>query len=144
MLKYFFLLLPIFAISQEKIPKKTNTIEVKGISFNEAANGLLDAGYIFEKIDSNFNTIKTEFKEGMGKNKWMKLRILVRIKDSTAIVTGEWYNTMFIGGKILGVDQTIENSTFKIENTSGNPKNCFAEMNVFALSFRKSVQYFTR
>ena len=144
MLKYIFLLFPLFALSQQKIPKKTNTIEVKGVSFKEVANSLLDAGYAFEKTDSNFQTIKTEFKDGVGKNKWMKLRLMTRVKDSTATITGEWYNTMFIGAKLLGVDQTIENSTYKIEYTSGNPKNCFLEMNAFANSFKKAITYLVK
>ena len=98
-------------------------------------------GYSFEKIDSNYQRIKTEFKTDEGKNKWMKLRLFIRVKDSTAIITGEWYNTMFIGSKLLGIEQTIENSTDKIENTIGNPKNCFNEMNKFALLFNKPVEY---
>ena len=42
MLKYIFLLFPHFTFSQEKIPKKANTIELIGVSFREVANGLLD------------------------------------------------------------------------------------------------------
>src|SRR5829696_8128665 len=125
MIKYIFLLLPVFGFSQDKIPKKANSIEVNSISFKELANGLLDAGYTFDKIDSNFQTIRTDFKEGSGKNKWMKLRLSTRMKDSVAIITGEWYNSMVIGSKLLGQEQTIENSTYKIECTYGNPKNCF-------------------
>jgi len=43
--------------------------------------------------------------------------------------------------KLLGVDQTIENSTNKIEYTSVNPKNCFLEMNEFATIFKKEKVY---
>ncbi|MDQ6609581.1 MAG: hypothetical protein M3Y85_07150 [Bacteroidota bacterium] len=109
---------PLFSLTQDLIPKKVNTIEVSGVTFKEVANALLEDGFTFEKIDSNFLTIKTDFKEGAGKNKWMKLRLFTRVKDSTVFITGEWYNSLFIGGKILGVDQTIENSTYKIEYTS--------------------------
>ena len=144
MLKYIFILFPLFALSQQKIPKNTNAIEVNGISFREVANGLLDASYTFEKIDSNFQTIKTEFKDGVGKNKWMRLRLMIRVKDSTATITGECYNTMFIGTKLLGVEYTIENSTFKIEYTSGGSKNCFLEMNAFANSFKKAIAYLVK
>jgi hypothetical protein len=140
-LSLLFILLPFLGQSQDKIPKKTNTIEIVGVSFKEVANALLDAGFTFEKIDSNFLTIKTDFKEGTGKNKWMKLRLMTRVKDSTLFITGEWYNTMLIGGKLFGVEQTIENSTYKIEYTNGNPKNCFLEMNEFANSFNKEKVY---
>lgn len=144
MWKIFFLLIPIFGLSQEKIPKNANAIEVKGVSFRQVADGLLDAGYTLERTDSSFQTIKTEFKTGIGKNKWMKLRLMIRVKDTTATITGEWYNTMFIGSKLLGVEQTIDNSTYKIEYTSGNPKNCFTEMNNFALSLHKPILYIAK
>lgn len=123
------------------IPKGTNTIKVIGVNFKDIANSLLDAGYSFEKIDSNYNTIKTDFKTGKDKGKYTKLRLLIRVKDSTAIVTGEWYNAMLIGSRLFGVEQTIENNTEKIEYTYGNPKNLFNEMNTFALSFKKPVEY---
>ncbi|HEY0750045.1 MAG TPA: hypothetical protein VGD26_02750, partial [Chitinophagaceae bacterium] len=77
MWKIFFLLIPIFGLSQEKIPKNANAIEVKGVSFRQVADGLLDAGYTLERTDSSFQTIKTEFKTGIGKNKWMKLRLMI-------------------------------------------------------------------
>jgi hypothetical protein len=143
-MKFFILifsLLPILVNSQDKIPKKANTIEISGVAFRQVADALLDAGFTFEKIDSNFLTIKTDFKEGTGKNKWMKLRLLTRVKDSAVFISGEWYNTMFIGGKLLGVEQTVENSTYKIEYTSGNPKACFLEMNEFANIFKKPKQF---
>jgi hypothetical protein len=142
MLKFILLLLlPFTSLSQAKIPKKTNAIEITGISFKEITNALLDAGFIFDKIDSNYQTLKTEFKDGTDKNKSMKLRFMIRVKDSLATLTGEWYNTMFIGGKLFDQEQSIENSTYKIEYTYGNPKACFLEMNSFALSFKREVKY---
>jgi len=142
MFKYlFFLFIPLTAISQEKIPKRSNTIEVNGVTFKEVANTLLDLGFTFDKIDSNYQTIKTDFKQGTGKNKWMKFRIMVRVKDSIASFSGDWYNTMFIGASILTVRQSLENSIEKIEYKSVNPKNCFLEMNEIAISFKKSITY---
>lgn len=132
------LLLPLLAISQNK---GDNTIMVKGVGFLQVCNALLDAGYIIERKDDTLQTVKTEFKNGKDKNKWMNLLLNIRIKDSTAIITGQWYNTMFVGSKFLGQEQSIENSTYKIENTSGNPKACFKEMKNFALSFKKPVEY---
>ena len=132
---------PLLSFSQKSIPKKANTIKIIGIDFKTIANSLLDAGFTFERIDSNYQTIKTDFREGKGKTKWMKLRLLVRIKDSTALLTGDWYNTIFVGSNILGQQQTVENSIAKIENTFANPKNCFEEMNVFAVSLNKPVEY---
>lgn len=121
--------------------KGDNAMVVKGVSLNESVHALLDAGFVLEKTDSNFQTITTDFKDGTGKNKWMKYRLHIRIKDSKAIIKGDWYNTLFIGNKVFGQEQTIENNVSKIENTSGNPKNCFNEMKQFALSFNKPVEY---
>lgn len=134
----FILLVPILAYSQGK---GDNTVIVKGVGFLQVCNALLDAGFIIDKKDDGLQTAKTEFKTGKGKNKWMKLLLTVRVKDSSVIITGQWYNTMGIGSKILGQEQTIENSTYKIENTSGNPKACFKEMKNFALSLNKPVEY---
>ena len=101
-----------------------------------------EINFTFDKIDSNYQTIKTDFKEGAGKNKWMKLRLNVRVKDSVATFYGDWYNTMFIGTNLLGVQQsTLENSIEKIEYKSVNPKNCFLEMNELAISFNKNIVY---
>lgn len=140
-LSLFLIFLPFLVRSQDRIPKKTNTIEVLGVTFKECADALLNAGFTFDKVDSNFNTIRTDFKAGTGKNKWIKFRLLTRVKDSTLLINGDWYNTTLIGGKLFGVDQTVENSTYSIEFTNGNPKNCFLEMNEFANSFKKEKVY---
>lgn len=121
--------------------KGDNTITIKNVGFLETCNALLNAGYVIDKKDNELQTVKTEFKDGIGKNKWMKLLLNARVKDSTAVITGQWYNTMFVGSKLFQQEQTIENSTYKIENTTGNPKNCFNEMKRFALSFGKEVSY---
>lgn len=143
-LLFIFLLISTLSYSQSKPPKKANTIEVSGVTFKEVANGLMDAGYTLEKVDSNFLTIKTDFKQGTGKTKWMKMRFHVRVKDSTAIITGDWYNDMLVGSDFLGREFNLDNLIDKIENASVNPKNCFNDMNAFALSFNKPVQYFIR
>jgi len=135
-----FLLIPVIAFNQS-IPKGANTIKIAAVTFKEAAEALLDAGYSFEKADSSFKTIKTEWKQGVGKTKWMKLRFFIHQKDSTLILTGNWYNTMFEGQDVLGKHFTADNSFEKIEYTIGNPKNCFLLMQDFALSFNKPIEY---
>lgn len=107
----------------------------------QVCTALLDAGYVIDKKDNDLYTVKTEFKQGTGKNKWMKLLIKARVKDSVATLTGDWYNTMALGQKLFGNEQTIESLTMKTEYTYGNPKNCFKEMQKFALSFSKPVEY---
>lgn len=137
----FTCLLLVCAVISFSQQKGDNTIVVKNVGFIQVCNALMDAGYVIEKKDNDLQTVKTEFKEGSGKNKWMKLLLTIRMKDSAAIITGQWYNTMFPGNKVIGKEFNIENSTEKIEYTFGNPKNCFKEVNQFALSFGKDVSY---
>lgn len=121
--------------------KKDNTIRVKGVDFLQVCNVLLDAGYVIEKKDNDLQTVKTEFRPGKDKNRYMNLCLIIRVKDSVAIITGQWYNTLFDGARIAGQEQTLSNSTYKIENTSGNPKACFKEMNEFASRLGKDLLY---
>lgn len=71
----------------------------------------------------------------------MKWRLLVRVKDSTTIFTGDWYNTMLMGQNLGGIEFTMETDVDRIEYTFGNPKNCFKEMAAFATSFNKRIQF---
>lgn len=131
----------LIAISVNAQPKGASTIRVLGVTFDELTNALLDKGFQFDRVDSNLLALRTDFIDGSGKNKWIKYRIIARVKDSTAIIVGEWYNTLFIGHKLLGQEQTIENSTYKIEYSTGAPKKCFIEMDNFAKTFNKPVEY---
>ena len=64
--------------------------------------------------------------------------------QESTIISGEWYNTLVIGHKLFGQEQTVENSTYKIEYTNGNPKNCFLEMKTFTDSFKKAIKCVTK
>jgi len=130
---------PLSLFSQE-IPKGANTIEVRGVSFKEVAKALLEGGYTFEKVDSNFQSIETGFKQSK-KNKKMEMSLYVRIKDSAAIITGKTFDSGVVGSNFLGTQISKEEATFDIEYTNGNFMKVFNEMKVFALSFNKPVQY---
>lgn len=121
-MKYVFLLIPFFAQAQ---PKGANVIQVSGITFRQVATSLLDFEYSFEKIDSNFQTIRTEFKEM--KDYVMKIQLDIRVKDSVAIIKGSW-----ISG----------NTLFEIQNQKWPAyKATFKALNDFALSFNKPIEY---
>src|SRR5258705_10910595 len=126
------LILPVFAFSQ---PKKTNTIVVRGVTFRQAVEKGLYAGYTIEKIYSNFQTVRTDWKGGKKNTEWMKIRIGIRIKDSSAIITGDWYNIMFVCPKVFGKEDTPETAAEPIAYTFGNPKNCFKDLDAFAKTF---------
>lgn len=106
------LMLPLFASSQ--IPKGARQVLVKGVTFREVADSLLDNGYQFDKIDSNFLTIKTQARNGFV--------MFARVKDSVCVLTGE-YN---------------ENP---LSNDGGIDGQFFKAVNLFAASFKKPIEY---
>lgn len=71
----------------QDIPKRANLIKVKPVSFRSVANTLLDAGYTFKAIDSNYNTITTNPKHYSRKVGGI-VQFNIRVKDSTATITG--------------------------------------------------------
>jgi hypothetical protein len=141
-MKIFLLILfTLFSLISGAQEKGDNTIIVKGVGFDQVCQMLLDKGFVIEKKDSDLQTVKTEFKTGTGKNKWMKHLMNIRVKDSIATITGQWYNTMFLGSNLGGQQQTIETLVDETKYTSGNPRACFNEVKEFALAFGKPVEY---
>jgi hypothetical protein len=128
------------ALFGQVIPKGCDLIKVSGVSFKQVANALLDAGYSFEKIDSNFQTIKTDFKQSKSA-KDLSLSLYVRVKDSSASITGKGYQRGVAGSYSVGKQRTMDDATFIIKNASGKYKKTFAEVNSFALSFNTLVEY---
>ena len=127
-------------VTMQAQEKGTTKIMVSGVTFREVTNQLLDFGYSFDKIDSNYQTVKTEYKTFKSKGVDMDICFFVRLKDSTAIISGKWVPTALIGSKLLGAEITRDNSTYDIDNKMGS-KAQFAEMTRFAKSFGKEVTY---
>lgn len=128
------LFLPVFTFAQ-KLPKKTNTITVKNISFQEAATALLDAGYTIKQSDKELQIITTDEKK-MCKNCVKYTQINVRIKDSVAVINGYWISTIFAKNGLTDADR------YPIEaGTIGVVKETWKLMNDYALSFNKNVEY---
>lgn len=107
--------------------KGDNTITVKGVGFMQVCNALLDSGYNVKKKDNDLQTVESDFKNGTGKAALFKYKLLVRVKDSTAIITGHHYHTLF-------------NALEYTRNTKDS-RLPFEDMKKFALSFGKPVEY---
>lgn len=107
--------------------KGDNTITVKGVGFMQVCNALLDSGYLVKKKDNDLQTAETDFKNGTGKASLFKYKLLVRVKDSTATITGHHYHVLF-----NDLDYTRNTKDSKLP---------FNEMKRFALSFGKPVEY---
>src|SRR5665647_306091 len=117
------LLLPCFAIAQNK---NDNTIIAKGVTFKQVVNTLLDADYRIDKIDSNYYTIKTEYKK-LCTECLPEIMFDIRVKDSAATIRGKWRSS----GGIIAIGLTREDKFFyfNIMNEKGKvPKICFNEM----------------
>lgn len=117
------------AISQPAFSqnKGDNTISVKGVGFIQVCNALLDFGYSIKKKDIDLHTVETDFKNGTGKAELFKCRLLIRVKDSTAFITGHNYNVL-----INAMEYTRNTKSSKLP---------FDEMNKFALSLGGQVEY---
>lgn len=123
-----------------QIPPKAKTIVVKGVSFNEVCNKLLDSGYSIDKKDTELQTVRTE--ERQYPKYWnAKYRINVRVKDSIAIFSGTF--TGADGG--LFKDEPVYYHT----NNKGKqyPKSLigypFLIINDLVKSFNKPIEYKT-
>lgn len=121
----------ITAFSQS-IPKDANTIIVKGVTFKEAVNRLLDKGYYIAQSDSIYQTIKTEPKATKA-NGTVLVTLHVRMKDSNAYITGEYT-----------IENTKDFGTMRVRNAGTNIsplKKAFICMNDFAVSLDKPIIY---
>jgi hypothetical protein len=136
------LLIPVFlfglAYAQEK---NDNTIIVKGVSFEQVVNALLDSGYHIEKMDKEYRTIKTEYRE-LCDNCLPQLYFDIRVKDSTATISGKWRSNL---NGIFGLKTERDNNSayiFPIKNEKDKvPKKCFNKMNDFAKSLNGQITY---
>lgn len=135
------LLLPSISVAQE-IPKHTNAISVKSVSFNDIALALTEAGYFIDKKDSALGTIITLPKQNIRvSSNNGNVIIQVRIKDSTAIITGQYnWNVEAKTGFLNNDFRTYE--TIEKRGMKGSLfLQAFNRLNDFALSFKKEVTY---
>lgn len=130
-MKWMFLLLVSSALHAQDLPKKTNTIIVKGVQYENAVKLLLDEGYIIHKRDGEFQTAETEFMKITG---MIHITLSIRIKDSAAIITGRWASELF-SDMFLPIEK----------NNSKGGKITFAKMQDYALKLQGSdIAYETR
>src|SRR5574340_1221919 len=119
----------------QTIPRDANTILVKGVSFTEVCNALLDSGYSIDKKDAELQTVRTEVKNYP--KHWNATYVInIRVKDSVAYISGT-FTTPPNGG--LFKDEPITYITNK--KGKAYPKSlsgsAFNWLNQFALSFKK-------
>jgi hypothetical protein len=106
--------------------KGDNTILVKGVTFDQVVNALLDKGYKIDKLDKDFKTVKTEYCECRPKYSYQIL-LNVRVKDSVAAISGKASNR--------NIEIGIENQKW------GLYKYSFDDMNNLAKSLKGELSY---
>lgn len=123
---------------QDAIPKKANTIIVKGVAFIEAANKLLDLGYIIETKDNDLQTIKTVPK-AVKKYSTAQMYFHIRVKDSSAIIRAT--AGLYKYGTFTQVNLVYEGQVSYGGMKGSAMRITWDELNAFALSFNKPVEY---
>lgn len=127
------------SLQAQEIPKKTNTIIVKGVTFNEAARQLLDQNFLIDRSDSALQYINT--RQRKTNTFWIcYLTMNLRVKDSSLIITGTCSDNA--ESTLWGVTtKTGELPVSYKGEKVGIYKIAFNDMNAFALSFNKPVEY---
>lgn len=143
------LLLPVigFAQSEQLPPKKANLVIVKGVSFQQVCQQLVDLGYNIEKKDNDLHTVRTEYKE-YTKSFNAAYRLNIRVKDSTAYIAGQYCAPWWRPGTNNNQDRLWQDSpAFNTPNRKGemNPKTmqgyAFGKMNDFAIALNGQIEY---
>jgi len=120
----------------QNILKDANTIIVKGVNFKEVCNALLDSGYTIDKKDNDLQTASTEPKS-YPKYWNLKYVISIRIKDSSAYISGKIYGSPLLNNEPI-FNHCKKNGETYPKSAYGYP---FILLNNFALGFKKEIFY---
>jgi hypothetical protein len=130
-------------------PKKANTILVKGVSFLQACNVLLDQGYRIAKKDVDLQTVETEPRE-YDKSYNAAFVLHIRVKDSVAIITGNYFAPWWdpftknaVTTDRLWDNAPIWNQTNRKGDTNekGMQGYAFSQMSKFAKALGNDISY---
>jgi len=138
----FTFFVPIAALGQD-IPKFSNTILARGVSFNQAKDSLLSQGYFIDQQNEQDGTIITKPK-GVEKNDVRTIIIEVYVKDSIARITGRWnnnYNYRAQSGGLFSVDKTQFTPVEYWRSGISVPHKMFLIMDSYAKSMTSLISY---
>lgn len=141
-MKTILLILSFFFVTFCKSQSKgDNTILVKGVTFDQVVNALLDSGYRIDKIQKDFKTVKTEYRD-ICSNCVPQMIFDIRVKDSIATIKGTWRSDGGILGQALTGNKKNDYIYFDIQNIKGKiDKYIFNKMDSFARSFSGIISY---
>ena len=131
-------IIPIKLMSQEILPD-ANVIIVKNISFLRICNSLLDSGYNIHKKDNELMTAETDQRH-YPKYWNATYCIKIRVKDSTAYISGEF--TAPPGGGLfyneIAKNRTDKTGKTKLKSVDGY---VFTIIDSFAHSLSSQITY---
>jgi hypothetical protein len=133
---FLLLLAPLWAMSQEP-PKGSNEIIVKGISYQDALQHLMDLGYIIDKHDAELGQITTAPKAD--KNGYSRI-FAIRVKDSTAFITGTYNLNMTFGSSLMKQNSSYDPIQYTGWKTGANRIE-FGYMDELARAMGGTVTY---
>lgn len=124
---FSFPMLLISSARAQEIPKNSNTIKVTAVTFSQVVNTLLDEGYFIAQLDTVYKTVRTHPRMFQFRTTTY-LQVDIRVKDSTAIITG---SCGYTEGDFTG------NSSFGIFGGKGDVVYKGKQGNIMFESFRK-------
>jgi hypothetical protein len=139
MKKFFLLLLfsPFLSKIKAQPPKGAKIIFVKGCTYRQAINALINQGIIIEKKDSIDQTILTAFIS----QKAYSYRLYLRVTDSATLISGQLkLNESF---RFLNASSD-PNTTYEIQNKGmkgSELRHAWEKMQEFANSLKGDVTY---
>lgn len=141
----FLFFVPLLSFSQD-IPKFSNAIIAKGVSFKQIKSSLLDSAFFIDLQNEEDGTIITKPKGVCNcKNKdFNQLIIYVRVKDSIATFTGKWnvnYNYNQSRGGFLSNDKNDFQRLEYWKSSSSVPHHIFLILDHFARSLSSDISY---
>lgn len=135
------LILLLFApiISFSQVPDGTNCLQIKGVTFEQAVQKLLDNGYALDKLDKDFKTAKSEWKK-LCNDCVQDMNIYLRYKDGSVFITGTFRSNDTSNPKVpsCGVGFPIEANSPK-----AIPK-AFMMMEAYAKSLSSQISYLSQ
>jgi hypothetical protein len=116
-------------------PKNATTIIIQGVDLKTVTTAMLDMGYFIDKYEPELGTaitLEKEFKNGI----WY-LKLKVRVKDSTAFISGDLKVMISPFGDAGKTFDPVVNRGMK-----GSPyKTSFGQMMKLAASLNKPTTY---
>lgn len=127
--------------------KGDNTIVVKGVSFIQVQNVLLDLGYTIFKKDNDLQTVTTSFKPIGKPNAFFAkdasmYEVNIRVVDSVAFISARFVDILSRNKKQTEMtDDNFDRLTYLDKTFVAISKDGFIKLNAIAESLKGEISY---